>query len=197
MTVRKRWFAAVAVAVAVLGTGAAAAHAAIPNSGTGLINACYNTDNGALRVIDTQIGQSCRGVEQPINWPSAGSRATSYQTPQPVLLPHAGGLGFTVLAGPVLPAGTWNTDMHIILINSTSAANTFRCGLYNGGGALLAGDAQSVPAFSYQSLTLPKLITLTQPDRINIQCLHDSDMPAGDVQVYHGEVITELISTRF
>ncbi|BEL04284.1 hypothetical protein Q0Z83_024750 [Actinoplanes sichuanensis] len=76
MSARRKWFAALAVMVAVVGIGSVA-NASIPNSGTGLINACYNTDNGALRVIDTQIGQACRGVEQPLNWPSSGSRATS------------------------------------------------------------------------------------------------------------------------
>lgn len=198
MSVRKRWLAAVAVVVAVIGLGSAVANAAIPNSSTGLINACYNTGNGALRVIDTQIGETCRGVEQPINWPSSGSRATSWHTQASVPLPRTASTGRILVPGPVLPAGTWTVTLRVILVNGTGARDTFRCGLSNGADGLLTGDATTVEGSAWHSVTIPGLITFSEPDRMNAQCFHDSDLPTGGaLEANFAEVIAEQVGSRF
>lgn len=162
-----------------------------------MINACYATSGGALRVIDAQAGQTCRSGEQPLNWPASGSRATTYSTSQAANLPRQGGFVTTVLTGPVLPAGTWNVSMHAILINGTGQADTFRCGVVNGAGGLLAGDATTVSGPGYESVTVPALVTLAGADRVNVTCSHDGDLPAGTLQVLFANVVAEQVASRF
>jgi hypothetical protein len=174
----------------------AIASASIPHSATGMIDACYAVDGGALRVIDTQAGQTCQAGEQPLSWPAAGASATQYATPASVNLPHAGGINTMVLPGPVLPPGIWNVTMGAIIINGTAQADTLRCGLYNGGG-LLRGDATTMPGPGYESVSLPVLVTLTTADRINVMCSHDSTLPAGPLQVYYANVVAQQVASRF
>lgn len=193
----KRRLAAGALIVAAVVAVPALAAAAIPNSATGMINACYATNGGALRVIDTQAGQTCRTGEQALNWPASGSTATQYGTSQSVNLPHDAGFTTTVLTGPLLPPGTWNVSMHAILINGTGQTDTFRCGLNNSAGGLLAGDATSVGGPGYESVTVPALVTLSGADRINVVCAHDAALPAGTIQAYFANVIAEQVASRF
>lgn len=42
--------------------------AAIPDSGTGMIHACYHKNSGALRVIDAEAGKECLPSEMPLSW---------------------------------------------------------------------------------------------------------------------------------
>ena len=61
-----------ALVVTILGFTVAVATGAIPSS-DGRIHGCYNPKlGGALRVIDTEGGQSCRSFEQPIGWSQQG-----------------------------------------------------------------------------------------------------------------------------
>ncbi|MFI1195146.1 hypothetical protein ACH4T9_18045 [Micromonospora sp. NPDC020750] len=175
------------------------ASAAIPHSGSGQISACYTIGSGALRVIDSEAGQACDSTERPLSWPSAGTAATQYQTSAPVFLAQGAGGLTTVLPGPVLPAGHYDVTMGTMLINSTTQTDTLRCGLFNGAGGLLRGDAVSVFASSYESTSITALVTLTAPDRINVQCLHDiSTPPAGPrLQVYYANVVVRKIAQRF
>lgn len=61
-----------AIALVVLATVAAAgtAYAAIP-SADGVISAC-KTKDGAIKLIDTEKGQSCPGSQQLVEWNKAG-----------------------------------------------------------------------------------------------------------------------------
>src|SRR5688500_16691884 len=52
------------------------AYAAIPNSTTGKISACYNSTNGQLRVIDRQAGATCKNPEKLLEWNSEGAPGT-------------------------------------------------------------------------------------------------------------------------
>lgn len=47
--------------------GAAVAVAAIPDE-DGLIHSCYKNTTGAVRVIDSEAGQTCKGGETALNW---------------------------------------------------------------------------------------------------------------------------------
>ncbi|BEL04286.1 hypothetical protein Q0Z83_024770 [Actinoplanes sichuanensis] len=88
--------------------------------------------------------------------------------------------------------------LRVILINGTNVRDTFRCGLNNGAGGLLTGDATTVEGSAYHSVTIPGLITLTEPDRLNAQCFHDNNLPAGGaLEANFAEVIAEQIGTRF
>ncbi|WP_229399723.1 hypothetical protein [Micromonospora okii] len=175
------------------------ASAAIPHSATGQINACYTISSGAIRVIDTEAGQTCDATERPLGWPSAGTAATQYQTSAPVLLVLGGGGVTTVLPGPVLPAGHYDVTLGTMLINPTAQSDVVRCGLYNGAGGLLRGDAVSMPTSSYESTSISVLVTLTTPDRINAQCLHDINTPSNGarLQVYYANIVARKIAQRF
>lgn len=58
-------------ALAGLAAGAVVAYAAIPDS-NGLIHGCYTRNSGALRVIDTDTGQTCGTKETALNWSQTG-----------------------------------------------------------------------------------------------------------------------------
>jgi hypothetical protein len=64
---RRGWI--LITAASVLIAVAAIAEAAIPDS-NGVIHACYQDNNGNLRVIDT--GQTCKNNESPLNWSQTG-----------------------------------------------------------------------------------------------------------------------------
>ena len=51
---------------------AGVAGAAIPDSGDGEIHACYQKNQGQLRVIDAEDGQTCRPSEQSLVWNQEG-----------------------------------------------------------------------------------------------------------------------------
>lgn len=68
------------------------AYAVIP-SGSGVISACYLTNNGQLRVIDPGAGQACLPSELPLAWNQVGAPGS------------AGVPGATGAAGPVGPSG--------------------------------------------------------------------------------------------
>jgi hypothetical protein len=175
------------------------ASAAIPHSATGQINACYTISSGALRVIDTEASQACNPTERPLSWPSADTAATQYETSAPVpLAPGSGGLTL-VLPGPLLPPGHYDVTMGTILINPTTQSDTLRCGLYNGAGGLLRGDALTVFAPSYENTSISALVTLTVPDRINVECSHDINTPpAGPrLQVLYANVVAQKVTKRF
>jgi len=56
--------------LAVVVLAATGAYAAIPDS-TGVINGCYQKNEGILRVVDTS-SQACRDSEIPISWSQNG-----------------------------------------------------------------------------------------------------------------------------
>lgn len=81
-------------------TGAAVA--VIP-AATGVITGCYATKDGALRLIDGEIGQPCGNKEQKITWNQTGPAGPQgAQGPQGA----AGPQGETGPQGPVGPQGT-------------------------------------------------------------------------------------------
>jgi hypothetical protein len=57
--------------IAVLAVGAGVGYAAIPDGG-GVIHGCYD-NKGALRVIDTQAGDTCKHNESSLSWSQSGS----------------------------------------------------------------------------------------------------------------------------
>ena len=102
MRARRNTRAIVALA-AVVGTLAAAAavQASIPDGG-GVIHGCYKTNQGTLRVIDTDQGQTCANSEAPLNWNQTGPAGP--QGPQGPQGPPGpkGDPGATYAAGPGL-----------------------------------------------------------------------------------------------
>jgi hypothetical protein len=69
-----RTLAVSAAALGLIAVGGIAG-ATIPGTG-GVINGCYNTTNGALRVIDTAT-TTCKQGETPITWNQTGTPGTN------------------------------------------------------------------------------------------------------------------------
>ena len=72
---------ALVLALAVVGTLAAVGvgYAAIPGGADGVIHGCYQrpgllANEGALRVIDTEKGQTCRSNELAVDWNQKGAK---------------------------------------------------------------------------------------------------------------------------
>ncbi|HEU0304550.1 MAG TPA: hypothetical protein VFR32_08215 [Gaiellaceae bacterium] len=63
-----RWKSFALVALAGLAVGAGLTWAAIPDT-NGVIQGCYKTVGGGLRVIDPSAGGACKAGEQSIEWP--------------------------------------------------------------------------------------------------------------------------------
>lgn len=65
----------VTAALATLAVAGGAAYATIPDGG-GVIHACYQSQNGALRVID-DAAESCLRSESAISWSQTGPQGTT------------------------------------------------------------------------------------------------------------------------
>jgi hypothetical protein len=187
-----------AALVAVLAIPVVSASASVPNSVTGAITGCVKNQGGAVRIIDAQAGATCAADERALNWPGIGGAATQYFQQATVNLSHDAGQLNTVILGPVLPAGIWNATMTVTVANNTGQGDTVRCGLYTGAGSLISGTADGVGGvFGAGTITVPGLVTLTAPERVNVQCSHDHNLPAGALVALHGVVVAEQMTSRF
>lgn len=111
---QRRYFGAVG-AVVVLGLSATAvATAAVPDSDTGVITACYAAGNGGVRIIDAEAGETCRNSETVLTWNQAGPAGPAgpqgLPGPQGLQGPQGppgppGPQGLTGEAGPAGPKG--------------------------------------------------------------------------------------------
>ncbi|MGC7103135.1 hypothetical protein ACPZ19_51515 [Amycolatopsis lurida] len=174
------------------------ASASIPNSVTGEITGCVKNQGGAVRIVDAQAGVNCAADERALRWPGRSGAATQYFQQSAVNLTHDANQETIVLVGPVLPAGTWQATLIVTVGNNTGQQDNFRCGLYTGAGALINGSVDGVPGvFGVHSITVPGLVTLTSPERINIQCRHDHALPAGQLVAADGSVVVEQMMSRF
>jgi hypothetical protein len=110
MSRRLAFLVAVVAALAAAGL----AYASIPDS-NGVIHGCYakasgGTSPGALRVIDTGVGQSCGLNEVPLNWNQQGVKgATGPKGPTGVTGPQ-GVQGTQGQQGPKGPTGASGTS---------------------------------------------------------------------------------------
>jgi len=97
-----------AVAVALLGlVGGAVAYASIPD-GSGVIHACYkksSPNQGVLRVIDTQLGQTCANNELSLYWNQRGPSGPSGASGPAGASGPSGPSGLSGDTGPSGPSG--------------------------------------------------------------------------------------------
>lgn len=138
-------FAAVAVMLFAVGLGVA--YATIPDS-QGAIHACYKTDSGQLRVVDSS---ACNASETPLSWSQAGSQgAQGPPGPQGPAGPAgpgnavysevaSGGGGQSIPVGlPAgiaeipLPAGKYTVIASLTVGNDAFDPNFVRCRLLAG-----------------------------------------------------------------
>lgn len=195
---RRATVAGLAALLAVVAIPVVTASASIPNSVTGAITGCVKNQGGAVRIIDAQAGATCAADERTLNWPGLGGAATQYFQGADVNLSHDAGQLTTVIPGPVLPAGIWNATMTVTVANNTGQGDNMRCGLFTGGGALISGTVTGVAGvFGVGSMTVPGLVTFASPERINLQCSHDHNLPAGQLVAIAGTVVVEQMTSRF
>lgn len=95
----RRKLAAALIGAAVAASVGSAAWATIPDGGDGVINGCYQKNEGSLRVIDADAGDSCRPSEIAIQWNQTGPQGSAGLQGEP------GATGPPGPAGPQGPAG--------------------------------------------------------------------------------------------
>jgi hypothetical protein len=128
------------------------AYGAIPNSGTGVISACYVTSGaskGQLRVIDAQAGASCNATETALSWNSTGindrgtwSSSTAYRKGDAVLY-----RGSTYLAKKsntnVKPTNT--TTWQLLAARGAAAPTGDKGAGWNSQGVVIGIGANDIP----------------------------------------------------
>jgi hypothetical protein len=106
---RGRWAALGAIAGAL--TVGGIAWADIPDSG--VINGCYKTNGGVLRVIDASAGDACNPSEQPVSWSQTGpTGATGPIGPRGPAGPPGLSLFANVTSDGILVSGTATATSH-------------------------------------------------------------------------------------
>jgi hypothetical protein len=110
---RKRAGRLAMIAALVLATAGGVAYATIPDS-SGLIHGCYSkfvgsgptlVTTGQLRVIDTDLGQTCKPTEQALNWNQSGP-------PGPPGPPLSCPAGTTAFIGVCIDSSARTADAH-------------------------------------------------------------------------------------
>jgi hypothetical protein len=175
--------AALVIVAALLAAGGIA-YATIPDGG-GVIHACYQKNQGALRVIDTDKAQTCSSSETPLTWSQTGPQG------QP---------GQQGPAGPTGPSDVWSIDGYdagLTNLPFQTPVNLATTSTLPAGSYFVQGEteANNVGGFdtnyfcdlvgsstTYQDtrvtgtgpdwVTIPvqAVITLTNPDAISLQC---------------------------
>lgn len=129
----KRKLVVALAAASLVGIGAVA-YASIPDSG-GVIHGCYSNLTGALKVIDTSAGQSCNGIQTPLNWnqtgpagpqgptgPTGPTGATGATGPAgaPGAVGATGPQGPSGFANVYIVTGTGNTNQSLLAVPCAS-----------------------------------------------------------------------------
>src|SRR6266540_5953879 len=124
------------------------AFAAIPDSGTGVISACYSQSKGTFRPIDAEAGETCKSSETLIEWNKQGPAGATGAT---------GPTGATGATGPAVVTGATGTGIggscstnHAI--QSVNGDGSVNCVAFVPAGAVLAsgpvvlnlGDSQTL-----------------------------------------------------
>lgn len=189
--------AAIAVAVS-----ASHAWAGIPHTTTGVITGCRNDSSGALRVVDAQQGATCAAGETTLVWNATPITATRWRSGDIRPLTRAGGVTEVVWQQPGnrLPAGSWMVTATVLIANSQET-NSFRCSTRTRGTLIKIGaqlqDWGGADGW-HDTMTIPGLVTLTEPDWIDVHCSKDYNMSSGGVvRVEAVDVLVQRVSTTF
>ena len=148
----------VALVTIVLGLVAGGvAFAAIPNSGTGVISACYSQATGTFRPIDTEAGETCKHNETLLEWNQQGPAGTTGATGATGATGPTGSTGPIGATGATGPTGATGTGIgggcttnHAI--QSVNADGSVNCVAFVPAGTVLAsgpvvlnlGDSQTL-----------------------------------------------------
>jgi hypothetical protein len=156
------------------------AYATIPDGG-GVIHACYQKNQGALRVIDTDKAQTCSSSESPLIWsqtgqpgqqgppgptgPSdvwsvdgynAGLKNLPFQTPE------------NLATTSTLPAGSYFVQAETEAENISSISTAYFCDLVDSSNTVYQDTR--VTSADWVTIPVQAVITLNSPDTISLQC---------------------------
>jgi len=149
----KRWTGPLVFGAAALLTVAAVAGAAIPDSSGGEIHACYQKNQGQLRVIDAEEGQTCRPAENSLVWNQEGVQGeTGPRGPSDAFSRwHDPEVAATTLAAPRLlelnvPNGNFATTATAIVRNAGAGPAGITCQTMHPSGDFDLARATLAPA---------------------------------------------------
>jgi hypothetical protein len=150
-TLRRRFAVLLLVAALVVVVGVAGA--AIPDTGDGEIHACYQKNQGQLRVIDAEQGETCRSSEQPLVWNQEGVQGgTGPRGPSDAFSRfHDAEVAATNLAAPRLlelnvPGGNFATTATAIVRNAGAGPAGITCQTLHPSGDFDLARATLAPA---------------------------------------------------
>jgi hypothetical protein len=156
------------------------AYATIPD-GSGVIHACYQKNQGALRVIDTDKAQTCASSESPLTWSQTGPQGQQGPPgptgPSDVWSVDGYNAGFKNLPfqTPVnlattstLPAGSYFVQAETEAENILSVSTAYFCDLVDSSNT----PYQETRVTSSDWVTIPvqAVVTLASSDTISLQC---------------------------
>jgi hypothetical protein len=198
---RAKAVSAVVAAVAGMASLAPQALAAITHSTTG-VTSCYNS-NGALRVVNAQNGATCAARETPLTWNSKTISATQWSSGTITPMNRAAGARDLAMAQPgnKLPAGSWVLSATVLTANGLGTPVSFRCWLQTRGTlGFINGQLNdwAGPEGWHQTMTIPGLVNLAEPDWIDVYCSHDQPLGNGGVlQIESAYVVAQRVAATF
>jgi hypothetical protein len=158
------------------------AFATIPGPG-GVINACYKTNGGDLRVIDSN--DQCKSSETALNFNQTGppgpagasgtSQVYSLKAPGPFFVNSSFPPGNPLVATKDVPAGSYVIDVKLTAFNGDVNKHNIFCSLSTGDTAeaslpdrnfIFSEDGN----ISYASVYLHDTYTFATPGTINVMC---------------------------
>ena len=158
------------------------AYASIPD-GSGTIHACYQKNQGALRVIDTDKAQTCSSSENALTWSQTGPQGQPGQQgppgptgPSDVWSVDGYGAGLKNLpfqtavnlaTTSTLPAGSYFVQAETEIENIQSLTTDYFCDLV---GSSTTYQDTRVTSSDWVTIPVQAVITLTSPDTISLQC---------------------------
>jgi hypothetical protein len=186
----RRVAATAMLAAALLFGGGALVLAAIPDQ-SGTIHGCY-TSNGTLRVVDSELGQTCKSNEKSLDWSARGSVA--YES---VGFAHlTGGTNPVVVGDLVLPPASYTLAATVEINNTGPAPVQIACYLY--GGDVLLGlvhqtvGAASATASTFATLSATGVVQLTGPATARIECVDQAG--AGSPTALSGTIVATSVA---
>lgn len=143
--------------------------AAIPDA-QGIIHGCMSKRNGALRIIDTEQGETCTRKQTPIRWNQSvlAPTATAFHTASESVDPE----GQPVLS-QALPAGQYAVTAKGVATNMTAnpdGAHCFLVKVVDEVGDVIDESNVNLQANQVATLALQAVVALTETSSILMVC---------------------------
>ena len=156
------------------------AYATIPDGG-GVIHACYQKNQGALRVIDTDKAQTCSSSESPLIWNQTGQQGPPGPTgPSDVWSVDGHDAGFENLAPAqtwvnlattsTLPAGNYSVQAEAEANSTLSIPTDYSCDLVDSSTNVYQ-DTRATSSGDWVTIPVQAVVTLASPDTISLRCI--------------------------